>query len=90
MNVKGIIFDFGFTLFNFQNVSMETYMEAYRRGLRKSIAFLKEQHIFKDQTVIENFKKLFKRKRASFFQKSFKTKDEFPTTFVFKSVSSSL
>lgn len=86
MNVKGIIFDFGFTLFNFRNVSMETYMDAYRRGLQKSITVLKEQHIFKDQNIIENFKKLFKRKRASFFQKSLKTKEEFPTTFVFKNV----
>lgn len=84
MNVKGIIFDFGFTLFNFRNVSMKTYMDAYRRGLQKSIAVLKEQQIFKDQTIIENFKKLFRRKRASFFQKSMKTKEEFPTTFVFK------
>jgi HAD superfamily hydrolase (TIGR01509 family) len=59
-------------------------MDAYRRGLQKSIAVLKEQHIFNDQTIIENFKKLFRRKRASFFQKSMKTKEEFPTTFVFK------
>lgn len=86
MNVKGIIFDFGFTLFNFRNVSMETYMDAYRRGLQKSIVVLKEQQIFKDKTMIEKFKKLFRRKRASFFQKSMKTKEEFPTTFVFKHV----
>ncbi len=86
MNVKGIIFDFGFTLFNFRNVSMDSYMDAYRRGLQKSIALLKEQQIFKDQTVIEKFKKLIKRKRASFFQKSMKTKEEFPTTFLFEQV----
>ncbi|MFX1339699.1 MAG: HAD family hydrolase [Promethearchaeota archaeon] len=86
MNIKGIIFDFGFTLFNFRNVSMETYMDAYKRGLQKSIAILKKQDIFKDQENIDNFKKLFKRKRASFFQKSLKTKEEFPTTLIFKKV----
>ena len=86
MNVKGIIFDFGFTLFDFKRVSMETYMDAYRRGLQKSIALLKEQQIFRDPTIIENFKKLIKRKRASFFQKSMKTKEEFPTTFLFEHV----
>jgi HAD superfamily hydrolase (TIGR01509 family) len=86
MKVKGIIFDFGFTLFDFKEVSMETYMDAYRRGLKKSIAVLKKQHIFKDQSIIDNFKKLIKRKRASFFQKSMKTKEEFPTTFLFKTV----
>ena len=43
MNVKGIIFDFGFTLFDFKEVSMQRYRDAYRRGMRKSIELLKER-----------------------------------------------
>ena len=80
MNVKGIIFDFGFTLFDFKEVSMEAYRNAYRRGMRKSIELLKEHQIFKDQATIEKFTSLFRHKRTNFFRKSMKTKDEYPTT----------
>ena len=71
MNVKGIIFDFGFTLFEFKRVSMETYRDAYRRGMRKSIKVLEEKYeILKDQVTIEKFTSLFKHKRTNFFRKS--------------------
>jgi len=86
MNIKGIIFDFGFTLFQFKNVSVERYFECFKRGLQKTANFLKEQQIFEEEATVNNFQKIFKRKRASFFQKSIKTKKEFPTTLIFKNV----
>ncbi len=91
MNIKGIIFDFGFTLFDFQNVSMEAYRNAYKRGMRKSIEVMKEKYqIFKDQATIEKFISLFRHKRTNFFRKSMKTKDEYPTTYVFKHILESM
>ena len=41
--VKGIIFDFGFTLFYFDNPSVERYYECFKKGLVKSIETLKEK-----------------------------------------------
>ena len=39
MTVKGIIFDFGFTLFYFDNPSVERYTECFKKGLLKSVIF---------------------------------------------------
>jgi len=43
MSIKGIIFDFGFTLFYFDNPSVERYVECFKKGLLKSIDLLKEK-----------------------------------------------
>ena len=37
MKIKALIFDFGFTLFYFDNPSVERYNECFKKGLLKSI-----------------------------------------------------
>jgi HAD superfamily hydrolase (TIGR01549 family) len=87
MNIKGIIFDFGFTLFSFENPSVEKYYECFKQGLMKSIDSLKQEKIILDQEeIIKEFINLFNKKKASFFRESIKTKNEYPTSQVFKTV----
>ncbi len=85
MNIKGIIFDFGFTLFHFDNVSIEKYFDCYNRGLQKAVTLLKESKILKED-IIKEFTTKFQKERIEFFRKSVKTKNEFPTSYVFKHV----
>ena len=85
MNIKGIIFDFGFTLFHFENVSIEKYFDCFKRGLQKATDLLKESKILKEE-IIKEFTKKFQKERIEFFRKSVKTKTEFPTSYVFKHV----
>ena len=85
MRIKGIIFDFGFTLFHFENVSVEKYFDCFKRGLQKAADLLKESKILKED-IIKEFTKKFHKKRFEFFRKSVKTKNEFPTTYVFQNV----
>lgn len=87
MKLKGIIFDFGFTLFSFENPSIEKYRDCFQRGLSKSIETLKEENIFKEpDTVIDSFIKAFNKKRSHAFKIQRKTKEEYPTSQVFKTV----
>lgn len=85
MKVKGVIFDFGFTLFFFDSPSVEKYLDCFRRGMSKSIKVLKQEKIIEDKDkVLEDFMTIFNRKRASYFKLAMKTKEEFPTTLLFK------
>ncbi|NVM45191.1 MAG: HAD family hydrolase [Candidatus Lokiarchaeota archaeon] len=87
MKVKGIIFDFGFTLFSFENPSVEKYMDCFKRGLSKTIETLKKENIFKEtDVVIDQFIKIFNRKRSHAFKIQRKTKEEYPTSQVFETV----
>ncbi|MFX1408900.1 MAG: HAD family hydrolase [Promethearchaeota archaeon] len=86
MKVKGVIFDFGFTLYYFDNPSIEKYFECFKRGLSNSIDFLKKHEVLKEKGAIEDFIKFFKRYRASSFKKSIKTKIEIPTSIIFQNV----
>ncbi|MHA2288146.1 MAG: HAD family hydrolase [Promethearchaeota archaeon] len=87
MKTKGIIFDFGFTLFSFENPSVEKYADCFKRGLSKSIETLKEENIFKEtDTIIDLFIKAFNKKRSHAFKIQRKTKEEYPTSQVFKNV----
>ena len=88
--VKGIIFDFGFTLFYFDNPSVERYYECFKKGLLKSIGILKEKQVWSEEISDESFVKKFAKKREHFFRKSIKTKTEFPTSLIFQSVLESL
>ncbi|MFW9899162.1 MAG: HAD family hydrolase [Candidatus Thorarchaeota archaeon] len=85
MSIKGIIFDFGFTLYYFEDVSIERYFNCFKRGLQKSVALLKKSNILEDD-LIKKFTNTFQKKRFDFFRKSVKTKNEFPTTYVFQNV----
>jgi putative hydrolase of the HAD superfamily len=86
MNIKGIIFDFGFTLFYFSNPSTEAYFDCFNRGLRKSIELLKQAKILQNDTIGEKFFRIFNKKRFEFFSQSIKTKTEIPTSIIFQDV----
>jgi HAD superfamily hydrolase (TIGR01549 family) len=87
MKVRGIIFDFGFTLFSFENPSVEKYLDCFRRGMSKSIKVLKQEKIIEDEDqILEDFKTIFNKQRAVYFKQAMKTKDEFPTTQLFRTV----
>lgn len=86
MKVKGVIFDFGFTLFEFKNASVENYLNSYKEGLSKSVEKLKEQNIIKLDKVEKLFIKTFIKERNANFKTSIKTKCEFTTSNLFKSV----
>ncbi|MFW9937272.1 MAG: HAD family hydrolase [Candidatus Thorarchaeota archaeon] len=86
MKLEGLIFDFGFTLFQFKDVSVEKYLDCYRKGLNRSIIKLKEMKLLKNDFDTKQFIKIFNEKRASYFKKSIQTKMEYPTSFLFKEV----
>ncbi|MFX0071101.1 MAG: HAD family hydrolase [Candidatus Hermodarchaeota archaeon] len=86
MNVKGIIFDFGFTLYYFRDATVDRYFDCYRRGLLRSIELLEKEQILNGKAHVDNFKRLFNKKRMNLFRKSMKTKIEHPTSKIFKIV----
>ncbi|UCC19072.1 MAG: HAD family hydrolase [Promethearchaeota archaeon] len=90
MKIKGFIFDFGFTLFYFDNPSVEKYYECFKEGLIKSIDILKEKQVWSEELTEESFIKRFAKKREHFFRRSIKTKTEFPTSLIFQNVLESL
>ena len=79
MDIKGIIFDFGFTLFYFDDPSVERYYSCFNDGLQKCVELLKKSNVLKNKTAEEQFLNLFNRERRSAFKQSFKTKMEYPT-----------
>ena len=84
MKVRGIIFDFGFTLFSFENPSVEKYMDCFKRGMSKAINVLKQEEILEDsEQILADFMIIFNKKRATSFKLAMKTKDEFPTALLF-------
>lgn len=90
MSIKGIIFDYGFTLFHFDNPSVERYYECFKKGLLKSIEFLKEMKIWNDKISDESFVKKFSKKREQYWREARKTKKEFPTSKIYQHVLESL
>jgi HAD superfamily hydrolase (TIGR01509 family) len=90
MSIKGIIFDYGFTLFHFDNPSVERYYECFKNGLLKSIELLKEKHIWNDKLTGELLLQRFSKKREQYWRESRKTKKEFPTSLIYREVLESL
>ena len=84
MKIKGLIFDFGFTLFNFRDVSVEKYLDCYKAGLTKSLERLTELNVLNDMTPREKMIKTFNNKRAEYFRDSVRTKKEYKTSLIFK------
>ena len=76
MTINGIIFDFGFTLFYFDNPSLERYQECFKKGLLKSIDLLKEKQVWNNNISDESFVKNFANKRAQYWREGRKTKIE--------------
>ncbi|MFX1323692.1 MAG: HAD family hydrolase [Promethearchaeota archaeon] len=90
MSIKGIIFDYGFTLFQFDNPSVERYYECFKKGLLKSIELLKEKHIWNKKITDDLLLSKFSKKREQYWRESRKTKKEFPTSLLYREVLESL
>ncbi|MFX1425876.1 MAG: HAD family hydrolase [Promethearchaeota archaeon] len=86
MSVKGIIFDYGFTLFHFDNPSVERYYECFKNGLLKSIELLKEKHIWNDKITDDLLLQRFSKKREQYWRESRKTRKEYPTSLIYREV----
>ncbi|TFG11355.1 MAG: HAD family hydrolase [Promethearchaeota archaeon] len=86
MNTKGVIFDFGFTLFEFKNASVANYLNSYRQGLSKSIDKLKNIKIIEDDEIEKLFIRQFTKERNTNFKNSIKTNSEVPTHNLFRTV----
>jgi putative hydrolase of the HAD superfamily len=86
MKLKGLIFDFGFTLFEFKDASVEKYLNCYKEGLLKSVNKLKELKIIKNEQDAELFIKKFNEKRAKYFKESMKSKIEHKTVDIFNEI----
>ncbi len=84
MKIKGLIFDFGFTLFEFKDASVEKYLNCYKAGLVKSVNKLKISNIIKNEQDGAFFINIFNRKRARYFKESMKSKTEHRTAEIFK------
>ncbi len=64
---------------------MKKYLDCFRRGMSKSIKVLKQEKIIEDSDqIMGDFMAIFNKKRATYFKLAMKTKDEFPTTLLFK------
>ncbi|MFX1346631.1 MAG: HAD family hydrolase [Promethearchaeota archaeon] len=90
MSIKGIIFDFGFTLFYFENPSVERYYECFQKGLLKSIEFLKEKQVWNDKISDDVFVQKFSKIREQYWRESRKTRKEFPTSLIYRELLESL
>jgi len=84
--IKGIIFDFGFTLYYFKDATVEKYMDCYKEGLERCIQKLHKTDILKDSSEKHKFKKIFNKRRLESFKLSRNTSEEFPTTEIFKNI----
>ena len=84
MKIKGLIFDFGFTLFHFKDVSVEKYLNCYKAGLTRSLERLTELNVLNNLILREKMIKTFNNLRAEHFKESFKTKKEYKTSLIFK------
>lgn len=85
-NIKGIIFDFGFTLFYFKNATVEKYLDCYERGLKRCSQKLAEMEILKSRSEERRFRSKFNKKRMKSFQLSRKTNEEYLTSDIFREV----
>jgi len=84
LKIKGLIFDFGFTLFEFKDASVEKYLNCYKAGLVKSVHKLKLSNIIKNDQDGAFLINMFNRKRAKYFKESMKSKIEHRTTEIFR------
>jgi HAD superfamily hydrolase (TIGR01549 family) len=84
MELNGVIFDFGFTLFYFKDASLDRYLKCFQKGLQKSIEYLEQSEVLKKEGLIREFTEIFNNKRKEYFKKSRETKNEFPTTLIFQ------
>jgi len=86
MEIKSIIFDFGFTLFYFKDPSIEKYFNCFKEGLEKCVKLLKKSNILEGDTAGVKLINLFNKHRRLAFKQSIETKIEYPTVDIFKTV----
>lgn len=86
MSIKGVVFDFGFTLFFFNEVSLEKYLICYENGLDASINYLKKIKILTNKNIEKDFKNFFIEHRTSCFKESRHTNIEYTTYGIFEYV----
>ncbi|MFO8018330.1 MAG: HAD family hydrolase [Promethearchaeia archaeon] len=77
---EAIIFDFGFTLFYFENASLEKYLNCFREGLEEVLSFLKMHNILASEKAEEKFRVLFTSSRKRYFSLIEKTNREYRTS----------
>jgi len=86
MRVNGIIFDFGFTLFYFKNASVKKYFNCFKEGLNKSVEFLQDKNLFRDETIIKELIVKFNKRRLDSYKNSDKSFKELTTPNLFKEI----
>jgi HAD superfamily hydrolase (TIGR01549 family) len=83
--IKGIIFDFGFTLFYFEEASLEKYIDCYKKGLQKSADFLSRRDILQGESLKKKFLRRFNKLQRNAFEKRSEGKhEEYPTSSLFQ------
>jgi len=89
--IKGIIFDFGFTLAYFEEASLKKYLDCYKEGLQRSAEFLFQKKILKEESLRKQFIRKFNRLQRNAFEKRSKGQHkEFPTSSLFQTLFSSM
>lgn len=84
--IRAVMFDFGFTLFYFENPSVEKYYDCYAKGLKKAVKLLEKESLLTGKEIQSKFSKAFQRESRKSFQESVKTKIELPTQDLFSRV----
>ncbi len=81
---EAIIFDFGFTLLYFVNPSMEKWNSLEEQGLNLVGKFLLNKGVFTKDIQIQRFIKKVRRLNLKFLKRSFETKLEYTSSYIFK------
>lgn len=68
--IKAILFDFGFTLYTMHDVSMEKYMEIYRKGMNECVSCLIDENVSCDEEQAEILNGTIMKLRRSAWKKS--------------------
>ncbi|TFF99199.1 MAG: HAD family hydrolase [Promethearchaeota archaeon] len=88
--IKGLIFDFGFTLFYFEEASLKKYINCYQKGLQKSVDFLFRRNILKTESIKKEFINKFNRMQNEIFKERNKGHQEYPTRTLFRRICRSM
>jgi putative hydrolase of the HAD superfamily len=91
LKIKGIIFDFGFTLAYFEEASLKKYLDCYKKGLQRSAEYLFQKKILKEESLRKQFIRKFNRLQSTAFEKRSEGQHkEYPTSTLFQRLSSSM
>ncbi len=89
--IKGVIFDFGFTLFYFEEVSLKKYLDCYKEGLQKAAEFLFQEKVLTKETLKKQFIGKFLKLQSNVFRERGKGNyEEFTTIHLFRKLCASM